>query len=107
MCRPQENARRCGIFPAAGDEGDEGELIGHQQRAPGDHARTGVLVRYASGCDRLIHPPGSFDAERQELLEALRACGGNQSEAARRLGVSRVTIWNRCKRLKVDPKSLA
>ena len=49
---------------------------------------------------------GHEDRQRQELLEALRACGGNQSEAARRLGVSRVTIWNRCKRLKVDPKSL-
>jgi two-component system response regulator HydG len=50
---------------------------------------------------------GHEERQRQELLEALRACGGNQSEAARRLGVSRVTVWNRCKRLKVDPRSLA
>ncbi len=51
---------------------------------------------------------GSRDErQRQELIQVLRACGGNQSEAARRLGVSRVTIWNRCKRLKVDPKAVA
>jgi two-component system response regulator HydG len=49
---------------------------------------------------------GHEERQRQELLEALKACGGNQSEAARRLGVSRVTIWNRCKRLGVDPKAL-
>jgi two-component system, NtrC family, response regulator HydG len=46
------------------------------------------------------------ERQRQELLDALKACGGNQSEAARRLGVSRVTIWNRCKRLGVNPKDL-
>jgi transcriptional regulator of acetoin/glycerol metabolism len=37
----------------------------------------------------------------------LRECRGNQSEAARRLGVSRVTVWSRCKRLGVDPRSPA
>lgn len=39
------------------------------------------------------------DAElRQELLEALELCGGNLSQAARRLGVSRATVWNRMHR---------
>jgi two-component system response regulator HydG len=33
--------------------------------------------------------------ERQELIKALQASDGNKSEAARRLGVSRVTIWKR------------
>jgi two-component system, NtrC family, response regulator HydG len=36
--------------------------------------------------------------QRQELLEALEATGGNQMQAAELLGVSRVTIWNRMKR---------
>ena len=49
---------------------------------------------------------GHQERQRQELLEALRACGGNQSQAARQLGVSRVTIWNRCKRFNVDPRSI-
>ncbi|MEF8823425.1 MAG: sigma 54-interacting transcriptional regulator [Desulfohalobiaceae bacterium] len=38
------------------------------------------------------------DAEKKELIEALRASGGNRKEAARLLGVSRVTVWNRMQR---------
>ena len=30
-------------------------------------------------------------------MEVLRQCGGNQSQAARVLGVSRVTVWKRIK----------
>jgi len=30
---------------------------------------------------------------RQELIRVLQETGGNKSEAARRLGVSRVTLW--------------
>jgi transcriptional regulator of acetoin/glycerol metabolism len=36
--------------------------------------------------------------QREELLEVLRQAGGNQSEAARILGVSRVTVWKRMKK---------
>jgi two-component system response regulator HydG len=46
--------------------------------------------------------PAAFQAEREALLDALRRANGNQSEAARRLGVSRVTVWKRIKRLGVD-----
>ncbi|MCB2228724.1 MAG: sigma 54-interacting transcriptional regulator [Desulfarculaceae bacterium] len=35
--------------------------------------------------------------ERSRLVEVLRQCGGNQSQAARVLGVSRVTVWKRIK----------
>jgi PAS domain S-box-containing protein len=35
---------------------------------------------------------------REQLLRALRRTGGNQSEAARILGVSRVTVWKRMKK---------
>ena len=40
--------------------------------------------------------------ERDTLLEALRRAGGNQSEAARHLGVSRVTVWKRIKKYGID-----
>jgi DNA-binding NtrC family response regulator len=40
--------------------------------------------------------------ERTALIEALRRAGGNQSEAARLLGVSRVTVWKRIKRFGID-----
>lgn len=36
--------------------------------------------------------------QKQELLDALSASGGNQLHAAAILGVSRVTVWNRMKR---------
>lgn len=56
-------------------------------------------------------PPGKSDpvpecGDRQRLVLALRRAGGNQSEAARLLGVSRVTVWKRMQRYGIDPKSL-
>ena len=49
-------------------------------------------------------PPRAGRAEDQKrLLESVLAeTGGNQSEAARRLGVSRMTIYNRIKRFGLD-----
>jgi transcriptional regulator of acetoin/glycerol metabolism len=38
-------------------------------------------------------------SERQRLLETIDACGGNMSNAAQRLGVSRNTLYRRCKQL--------
>ena len=40
--------------------------------------------------------------EREALLNALRLAGGNQSETARHLGVSRVTVWKRIKKHGID-----
>jgi transcriptional regulator of acetoin/glycerol metabolism len=40
--------------------------------------------------------------ERDELLRILRRAGGNQSAAARMLGVSRVTVWKRMKKHRID-----
>ncbi len=42
--------------------------------------------------------------ERELFLQVLRECGGNQSEVARRLGVSRVTVWKRIKKFGIDLK---
>ncbi len=41
---------------------------------------------------------------REALLTVLRKTGGNQSEAARLLGVSRVTIWKRMKKYGIGGK---
>jgi PAS domain S-box-containing protein len=43
---------------------------------------------------------------RQDTIQALKACRGNQSKAAEYLGVSRVTVWNRIKKFEIDLKSL-
>ncbi len=40
--------------------------------------------------------------QKEALVEALRKAGGNQSKAARLLGVSRVTVWNRMKKYGID-----
>jgi two-component system response regulator AtoC len=41
-----------------------------------------------------LQPPSGAD-ERQRIMKALEACGGNQTRAARLLGVSRRTLINR------------
>ena len=45
---------------------------------------------------------GSREEERAKLINTLRRVGGNQSEAARLLGVSRVTVWKRIKKYAID-----
>jgi len=44
--------------------------------------------------------------EKSTLIHALRKAHGNQSEAARLLGVSRVTVWHRMKRYGIDLKRI-
>ena len=43
--------------------------------------------------------------ERKKLIDTLRRVDGNQSEAARILGVSRVTVWKRIKKYNIDIQS--
>jgi len=40
--------------------------------------------------------------ERQELIRTLQSSGGNKSEAARRLGISRVTLWKYIKKFGIQ-----
>ena len=40
--------------------------------------------------------------ERSEIIDALRACGGNRSSAARRLGLKRTTLISAMRRLDID-----
>jgi two-component system, NtrC family, response regulator HydG len=47
-------------------------------------------------------PVLSASQERAALLDALAKCGGNQTQAARMLGVNRVTIWHRIKKHGID-----
>jgi two-component system, NtrC family, response regulator HydG len=47
----------------------------------------------------------SDDALKNELIRVLRQTSGNQSEAARLLGVSRITVWKRIKKFGIDLKT--
>jgi transcriptional regulator of acetoin/glycerol metabolism len=42
--------------------------------------------------------------EKQSLLVALKKTGGNQTRAAKILGVNRVTVWNRMRKYGIDIK---
>ncbi|HLY11136.1 MAG TPA: sigma 54-interacting transcriptional regulator [Planctomycetota bacterium] len=41
--------------------------------------------------------------ERSRILEALHRTAGKRTDAARRLGISRVTLWHRMRTLGIDP----
>ena len=51
------------------------------------------------------NPGARENHERENFVRILRECGGNQSEVARRLDVSRVTVWKRIKKFGIDLKS--
>jgi transcriptional regulator with GAF, ATPase, and Fis domain len=44
--------------------------------------------------------------EKEALVAALKNTGGNQSQAARLLGINRVTVWNRMKKYGIDLKKI-
>ena len=44
--------------------------------------------------------------DRDALINALRQADGNQTQAAKYLGVSRITVWKRMKKFKITVKSL-
>ncbi|MCU0592273.1 MAG: sigma 54-interacting transcriptional regulator [Desulfobacterales bacterium] len=58
------------------------------------------------------HPPGEGmgaggaaagdPAEKTALIDALRQVRGNQTQAARRLGITRGTVWNRIRKYGID-----
>jgi transcriptional regulator of acetoin/glycerol metabolism len=41
--------------------------------------------------------------KKQRLIDALQQSGGNQSEAARILGISRTSVWSQIKRYGIKP----
>lgn len=53
----------------------------------------------------LASRPGET-SEKRALIDALRQTNGNQSQAARRLGINRVTVWNRMKKYGIDLKKV-
>ena len=43
------------------------------------------------------------DMKKKRLIKALKKSGGNRSETARILGVSRVTVWKQIRKFGIDP----
>jgi transcriptional regulator with PAS, ATPase and Fis domain len=73
-----------------------GGAIGLKHLPPKITMTNGAAVTDGTGKD------SAFINEREKLLQILRQTKGNQSEAARLLGVSRVTIWKRIKKYEID-----
>ena len=48
--------------------------------------------------------PKRENTVREDTIRALQQSNGNQSKAAKLLGVSRVTVWNRINKYKIDKK---
>jgi transcriptional regulator of acetoin/glycerol metabolism len=46
------------------------------------------------------------EIKKERLVRALREAGGNQSEAARMLGISRTSVWSQMKRYGVELEGL-
>jgi transcriptional regulator of acetoin/glycerol metabolism len=42
------------------------------------------------------------NAEKKAPIDTLRQTNGNQTQAARLLGINRVTVWNRMKKYGID-----
>ena len=55
---------------------------------------------------QLLTPDSGENAEKKALIEALRQTNGNQTQAARVLGINRVTVWNRMKKYGIDLKKV-
>jgi transcriptional regulator with PAS, ATPase and Fis domain len=58
-------------------------------------------------CSKTAEKPSTFAVDKEQkdaLVNLLRKTKGNQSEAARRLGVSRITIWKRIKKYEINMK---
>jgi transcriptional regulator of acetoin/glycerol metabolism len=49
---------------------------------------------------------GLNEIKKRRLIDALRQSGGNQSRAARILGISRTSVWNQMKRFNINSKKV-
>ncbi|MDJ0990610.1 MAG: sigma 54-interacting transcriptional regulator, partial [Desulfobacterales bacterium] len=67
-----------------------------------DHLPQRILAPEAPPPAAVPKPTDRHKGKRDRLVAALRASGGNQSQAAERLGVSRVTIWKWIKKFGID-----
>ncbi len=61
--------------------------------------------KVAASADRPLENPDAAipePAEKIALINALRRTGGNQTQAARLLGINRVTVWNRMRKYGIN-----
>jgi two-component system, NtrC family, response regulator HydG len=85
------NALEYAVVQCDGTMIDVGHLPTEIVSAPGQP----VPAVAHEGATRYWRKPATDDAERTMILDMLEQTGGNKAEAARRLGMSRTTLWKR------------
>ena len=75
------------------------EALIHPHHLPPD-----ILNGHKALADLQAEVPSKQEIRKRQLMDALARAKGNQSMAAEILGVSRVTVWNRMKRLGITSK---
>jgi len=88
----ENTVNRLAIFAPTG-EITLADVESETQRSPQEDE---VPVPSAVAPDRLM------EMERQHILQILQQTGGNRSEAARRLGIERKTLYRKALRLGID-----
>jgi two-component system response regulator HydG len=71
-----------------------------------EHLPQRMLHSVAKRGDQTQSPAPFASQEKAALMDALISCGGNQTQAARVLGVNRVTVWHRVKKYGIDIRRL-
>jgi DNA-binding NtrC family response regulator len=91
----ENTVNRLAIFAPTG-EITLADVEAETQRAPESEPEP---VAASAAPDRLL------ELERQHILQILKQTGGNRSEAARRLGIERKTLYRKALRLGIDLQS--
>ncbi|MEW6077109.1 MAG: sigma 54-interacting transcriptional regulator [Thermodesulfobacteriota bacterium] len=71
-----------------------------------DHLPSKIIDSENGEKDHASRTWKSHSPDRTALIQALARCNGNQSEAARLMGVSRVTIWKWIRKYGIDPDAI-
>jgi two-component system response regulator HydG len=72
-----------------------------------EHLPLSILGNIETRVDAIAKPADLDEFKKERLIQALKASDGNQSEAARLLGLSRTSIWNQIKKFKIERQDYA
>ncbi|MCA8923479.1 MAG: sigma 54-interacting transcriptional regulator [Planctomycetes bacterium] len=70
----------------------------------GDVLELGNLPGEVGGASPEVQPLEEAHGEREQIVAALQQAGGKKALAASLLGISRVTLWKKLKRLGINPR---
>jgi len=79
-----------------------GFVIVDQGQIMPEHLPLEILNGRTRASKRADFSGSSTSPEKEDLINVLSECAGNQSKAAKILGISRVTVWNRIGKYGVD-----